>query len=186
MKGHKSFRTPALFRAWLSKHHGTESQLILRLYKTGAASKGLTYPQALDEALCYGWIDGVRRALDAASFTQRFSPRRPRSIWSRVNIAKVEALIKAGRMAEPGLKVYRERDPRRAGLYSFEREAMSFSAALERQFRKAATAWKFFQAQPPGYRRLLTFYVMSARQEETRVKRLARLIESSAKGKRLR
>jgi uncharacterized protein YdeI (YjbR/CyaY-like superfamily) len=182
---HKSFRTPADFRAWLARNHATESELTIRLYKVSSASKGITYLPALDEALCYGWIDGVRRSLDAESFTQRFSPRKPKSIWSRVNIAKVEALIKAGRMAEPGLARYRERDEKRTGLYSFEREAMSFSPALERQFKKAAAAWRFFQGQPPGYRRLLTFYVMSAKQEETRVKRLARLIAASVKGKRL-
>jgi uncharacterized protein YdeI (YjbR/CyaY-like superfamily) len=181
----RAFRTAGLFRAWLAKHHGREKELVIRLYKTGAAPKGMTYLQAVEEALCYGWIDGVRHALDDESFTQRFTPRKPDSIWSRINIAKVETLIKAGRMAEPGLKMYRERDPRRAGLYSFEREAMAFSPAIERQFRKAAPAWKFFQAQPPGYRRLLTFWVMSPKQEETRVRRLGRLIGVSAKGKRL-
>ena len=182
----RAFRTPADFRAWLERHHATEPELDMRLYKVHAAAKGITYTQALDEALCYGWIDGVRRSLDADSFRQRFTPRKPRSVWSRVNIAKVEGLIKAGRMAEPGLKQYRERDPKRAGLYSFEREAMAFSPALERQFKKAAAAWRFFQAQPPGYRRLLTFYVMSAKQDATREKRLAKLIEASAKGQRLR
>ena len=125
------------------------------------------------------------RRLDADSFEQRFTPRTAKSIWSRVNIAKAEALIKAGRMAAPGLKCYRERDPKRAGLYSFEREAMTFSPALLRHFKKSAAAWRFFQAQPPGYRRLLTFFVMSPKQEVTREKRLARLIKASSEGKRL-
>ena len=181
----RPFRTPADFRAWLERHHATATELNLRLYKIHAASKGMTYLQAVDEALCYGWIDGVRRSLDADSFTQRFSPRKPASIWSRVNIAKVEALIKAGRMAEPGLERYRERDPKRAGLYSFERAAMQFAPALERRFKASAAAWKHFQAQPPGYRRLLTFFVMSPKQDATRERRLARLIAASAKGKRL-
>jgi len=181
----RAFKTPADFRAWLSGHHATTTELTIRLYKVHAASKGITYFQALDEALCFGWIDGVRHSLDADSFTQRFTPRKATSIWSRVNIAKVEALIKAGRMAEPGLKRYRERDPKRAGLYSFERAAMEFSPALERQFKASAAVWKYFQAQPPGYRRLLTFFVMSAKQDETRERRLARLIAASAKGKRL-
>jgi len=181
----RPFRTPADFRAWLERHHATESELNLRLYKVHAASKGITYPQALDEALCYGWIDGVRRSLDADSFTQRFSPRKASSYWSRVNIAKAEGLIKSGRMAKPGLERFEQRDMKKSGKYSFERETSKFSPELEKQFRKAKRAWTFFQAQPPGYRKLLTFYVVSAKQDETRQKRLARLIEASGKGKRL-
>ena len=181
----RAFRTPADFRAWLERHHGTETELNLRLYKIHAASKGITYLQALDEALCYGWIDGVRRSLDADSFTQRFSPRKASSYWSRVNIVKAEALIKAGRMAAPGLERFEQRDMKKSGRYSFERETAQFSPALEKQFRQAKRAWTFFQAQPPGYRKLLTFYVMSAKQDETRARRLARLIAASAKGKRL-
>ena len=181
----RAFRTPADFRAWLARHHDRETELMLRLYKVHAASKGITYPQALDEALCYGWIDGVRRSLDADSFTQRFSPRKASSYWSRVNIAKAEALIKAGRMAKPGLERFEQRDMQKSGRYSFERETATFSPELEKQFRKAKRAWTFFQAQPPGYRKLLTFYVTSAKQDATRKKRLARLIEASAKGKRL-
>jgi uncharacterized protein YdeI (YjbR/CyaY-like superfamily) len=181
----RAFRTPADFRAWLAKHHDRETELMLRLYKIHAASKGITYLQALDEALCYGWIDGVRRSLDADSFTQRFSPRKASSYWSRVNIAKAEALIKAGRMAKPGLDRFEKRDMQKSGKYSFERETAQFTPALEKEFRRAKRAWDFFQAQPPGYRRLLTFYVMSAKQDETRQKRLARLISVSAQGKRL-
>jgi uncharacterized protein YdeI (YjbR/CyaY-like superfamily) len=181
----RAFRTPADFRAWLERHHATEAELMLRLYKVHAASKGITYLQALDEALCYGWIDGVRRSLDADSFTQRFTPRKASSYWSRVNIAKAEGLIKAGRMAKPGLERFEKRDMQKSGRYSFEREAATFSAGLEKQFRKAKRAWVFFQAQPPGYRKLMTFFVMSAKQDATRQKRLARLIDTSAKGKRL-
>ena len=181
----RSFRTPGDFRAWLERHHASVTELMLRLYKVHAASKGITYPQALDEALCYGWIDGVRRSLDADSFTQRFSPRKPSSYWSRVNIAKAEGLIKAGRMAKPGLKRFEERDMTRSGKYSFEREAAAFSPEIEKKFQSSKRAWAFFQAQPPGYRRLMAFYVMSAKQDETRKTRLKRLIETSAKGKRL-
>ena len=181
----RSFRTPADFRAWLERHHATETELMLRLFKVHAASKGITYPQALDEALCYGWIDGVRRSLDADSFTQRFSPRKASSYWSRVNIARAKGLIKAGRMAKPGLERFEQRDRKRSGKYSFERETAQFSPELEKQFRKAKRAWTFFQAQPPGYRRLMAFYVMSAKQDATRQRRLLRLIETSAKGRRL-
>lgn len=181
----RAFRTPADFRAWLARSHDRETELMLRVYKVHAASKGITYQQALDEALCYGWIDGVRRSLDADSFTQRFTPRKASSYWSRVNIAKAEALIKAGRMAKPGLERFERRDMSKSAKYSFERETAAFTPELEKEFRKARAAWTFFQAQPPGYRRLLTFYVMSAKQEETRQKRLKRLMDASAKGKRL-
>jgi uncharacterized protein YdeI (YjbR/CyaY-like superfamily) len=180
------FRTAAEFRRWLAAHHATETELLVGFYKKASGIAGITYQEAVDEALCYGWIDGVLRPLDADSFAQRFTPRTAKSIWSRVNIAKVEGLIKAGRMAAPGLKCYRERDPKRANLYSFERPAMTFSPALARLFRKSAAAWRFFQAQPPGYCRLLTFWVKSPKQEKTRETRLARLIEASSKGKRLR
>ncbi len=185
MKRHQSFRTPTLFRAWLARHHATRTELVLRLYKVSAASKGITYLQALDEALCYGWIDGVRRSLDADSFTQRFTPRKPSSYWSRVNIIKAEGLIKAGRMAKPGLERFQRRDMKKSGRYSFERETARLTPAIERKFRSAKRAWTFFQAQPPGYRKLMAFYVMSAKQEATRDKRLARLIDASARGKRL-
>ena len=181
----RAFRTPQLFRGWLARHHASETELILRLYKVHAASKGITYLQALDEALCYGWIDGVRRSLDADSFTQRFTPRKASSYWSRVNIAKAEGLIKAGRMARPGLERFEKRDRQKSGRYSFERETAAFPAGVERQFRNAKPAWTFFQAQPPGYRKLMAFFVMSAKQDATRQKRLARLIEASASGKRL-
>jgi uncharacterized protein YdeI (YjbR/CyaY-like superfamily) len=185
MKGPRAFRTPADFRAWLAKHHASETELILRLYKVHASSKGITYLQALDEALCYGWIDGVRRSLDADSFTQRFTPRKASSYWSRVNIAKAEALIEAGRMAGPGLERFERRDRSHSGKYSFERETAAFSPEMEKKFRSARRAWTFFQAQPPGYRRLMTFFVMSARQDETRRRRLARLVAASARRKRL-
>ncbi len=184
MKRHKSFRTPADFRAWLERHHATKTELMMRLYKVHAASKGITYLQALDEALCYGWIDGVRRSLDADSFTQRFTPRKASSYWSRVNIAKAEALIKAGRMAKPGLDRFEKRDMKKAGKYAFERETAAFTPELEREFRKAGSAWTYFQAQPPGYRKLMTFYVVGAKQPETRRRRLQRLIGYCAKGKR--
>ncbi len=121
----------------------------------------MTYHQALDEVLCYGWIDGIRRPIDADTFSVRFTPRTPKSIWSRVNLAKIKVLIRAGRMAAPGLARYRARDKTRTGLYSFERKAVSLSPAFEKRFRAAKDAWTFYQAQPPGYRRLTAFWVMN-------------------------
>lgn len=181
----RSFRTPAAFRAWLARHHARAPALVVRLYRVAHASRGITYAQALDEALCYGWIDGVRRSLDAVSFTVRFTPRRPRSIWSRVNVRHVERLLAEGRMAGPGVAAYRARDEARTGVYSFERAAAAFSPELLRRFRAARAAWRFFEAQPPGYRRTMTHWVVSAKREETRLRRLATLIARSARRERL-
>ncbi len=181
----RSFRTPAAFRAWLARHHARAPELVVRLYRVPHARRGITYAQALDEALCYGWIDGVRRALDAVSFTVRFTPRRPRSIWSRVNVGHVERLLAEGRMADPGLAAYRARDAARTGVYSFERAAATYSPELLRRFRRERGAWVFFTAQPPGYQRTVTHWVASARQEATRLRRLDRVIAVSAQGKRL-
>jgi uncharacterized protein YdeI (YjbR/CyaY-like superfamily) len=145
----------------------------------------MTYHQGLDEALCYGWIDGIRRPVDADTFSVRFTPRKPRSIWSRVNLAKIKVLMQSGRMAEPGLARYRARDKARTGLYSFERKAVSLSPAFEKRLRAAKDAWTFYEAQPPGYRRLTAFWVMSPKGDEARERRFARLLESSSKGKRV-
>lgn len=178
----KSFRSAAAFRAWLAKHHASKPELTVRLFKTSAAHLGMGYVDALDEALCWGWIDGVKRAYDEVSFTHRFTPRRPRSIWSRVNVKKVEALIAAKRMAPPGMAAFEARTEERTGIYSFERAAMQLTPAYERAFRANKNAWAFFQALAPGYRRLLVFRVMSAKQEATRERRLAGIIAKTAKG----
>jgi len=176
-----SFRTPAAFRAWLARNHATAKELALRCFKIHAADQGVTYAQALDEALCFGWIDGVRRRVDDASFSVRFTPRKPRSIWSRVNIAHVERLTKTGRMRKPGLAAFEARTEERTGVYSFEREA-TLAPAYARIFRAKAAAWAHYQSQAPWYRRTTTRWVMSAKREETRAKRLAILIACSARG----
>ncbi|MDZ4865406.1 MAG: YdeI/OmpD-associated family protein [Gemmatimonadota bacterium] len=181
----RSFKTAATFRTWLAKHHASKTELWLRLFKKHAAARGMTYPQALEEALCYGWIDGVVAALDDVSYAQRFTPRKPRSIWSNVNVAKVEALIVAGRMTPPGMAAYAARDPARTGIYSFEKEAAALTPAYQKQFRAAKAAWAWFESQPPGYKRLMTYRVMRAKREETRLRRLEQLIAASAKRIRL-
>jgi len=181
----KSFRSPAAFRAWLAKHHGTATELLLRCYKVAAAHQGVTYAQALDEALCYGWIDGVRRSVDAISFSVRFTPRKPRSTWSRVNIGHVKRLIKEGRMAAPGLAAYRAREEERTGLYSFERGAMKLAAAYARRFKADQAAWAYFQGEAPWYRKTSIFWVMSAKRDATRERRLATLIQDSEAGRRI-
>jgi uncharacterized protein YdeI (YjbR/CyaY-like superfamily) len=179
------FATPGAFRRWLEKHHDKTSQLWIGFYKVGSGKKGLTYLEAVDEALCFGWIDGLVKRFDADAFMQRFTPRKAKSIWSEVNIRKVEALRKAGRVAPPGLAAFDKRDPARTGLYSFENRNPVFDAATGQRFRAQKKAWAFFDAQPPGYRRTATHWVMSAKREETRERRLSQLIADSASGKRL-
>lgn len=181
----RAFRTPAAFRAWLQSNHRTAPELVVRLYKVAFADRGLTYGQALDEALCFGWIDGVRRGLDAESFSVRFTPRKLRSIWSRVNVAHVERLAREGRMAAAGMAAFAARDEARTGIYSFERAALKLDPAYERRFRANKQAWAYWQAQPPGYRRLNVFRVMSAKQEATRERRLGILIACSARQTRI-
>jgi uncharacterized protein YdeI (YjbR/CyaY-like superfamily) len=177
-----TFRTPAEWRAWLRRHHRTASELVVRCAKVHAAHLGIGYAQALDEALCYGWIDGIRRGLDADGFSVRFTPRRPRSIWSRVNIAHVERLTRAGLMTRAGLAAFAAREDGRSGIYSFERGPAAFSPAYAKTFRSDPAAWAYFQGRPPGYRRTCVHWVMSAKREETRAKRLATLIECTAAG----
>jgi uncharacterized protein YdeI (YjbR/CyaY-like superfamily) len=174
------FKTPAALRAWLKAHHASATELLLRCFKVHAADQGVTYAQALDEALCYGWIDGIRRAADSDSFSVRFTPRRPTSIWSRVNIAHVERLKTAGRMMKPGLEAYARRRDAKTAVYSFER-AVELSSAATRQFRANKAAWAFHQSQPPWYRRATGAWVMSAKKEDTRARRLAMLIDCSAR-----
>ena len=178
------FATPAAFRKWL-QGHAKATELWVGFWKKDSGRKGLTYEQAVDEALCFGWIDGLTKRHDELSYKQRFSPRRPGSVWSAINIGKVERLKAAGRMARPGLEAFENRDPRKTGLYSFENRDVRFSAAIEKAFRANRKAWTFFEKQPPGYRRLMTFWVMSAKREETRVRRLAQLVERSAAGERV-
>jgi len=181
----KSFRTPAAFRSWLAKNHDTVTELLLRCYKVAAAHRGVTYAQALDEALCYGWIDGVRRSVDQISFSVRFTPRKPRSTWSRVNIAHAQRLTQAGRMAQPGLAAFHVREGEPTGVSSPERNAMKLAPAYARRFRADAVAWAYFEAEAPWYRRTSIFWIMSAKQEQTRVKRLETLIACSRRRVRI-
>jgi uncharacterized protein YdeI (YjbR/CyaY-like superfamily) len=186
MAAPRFFATPAAFRAWLDAHHDRESELVVGFSKKGSGKPSISWPESVDEALCYGWIDGVRRSLGEESYTIRFTPRRASSIWSNVNIAKVQALLAAGRMMPAGIAAWERRDPARSGIYAFEREeAAAFDAEAELRFSRNHAAWKYFQAQPPGYRRLATHYVVSAKRPETRERRLTALIEHSARGKRL-
>ena len=186
MSSPRFFPTAADFRAWLHANHDRVTELVVGFHRKASGKPSITWPESVDEALCYGWIDGVRRSLDEHSYTIRFTPRKSSSIWSNVNIAKAEALLAAGKMAPAGVAAWQRRDPARSGIYSFEREEpAAFDATMERQFKANRGAWKFFGAQPAGYRRVATHYVVSAKRPETREKRLATLIGCSARGERL-
>ena len=181
------FETPAEFRAWLEEHHADEAELLVGFHKKGSGRPSMTWPESVDQALCFGWIDGVRRGIDEHSYTIRFTPRKARSTWSVVNVRRAEELIEAGLMRPAGLAAFEARTGERSGVYSFEqKDEVAFDEAQARRFQADAKAWEFFQAQPPWYRRTATWWVISAKKEETRAKRLATLIEDSAAGRTLR
>jgi len=177
-----AFLSAAAFRAWLTRHHARKTELLIRIFKRHAHAKGMTYFDALDEALCFGWIDGVRRGLDSDSFSIRFSPRRPGSIWSAVNIRRAGALEAAGRMRAAGLAAFRARTKKRSRVYAYESRPRALSPAFAKRLRSSAAAARFFRSQPPWYQRNCSFWVMSARHEATRERRLAHLIDCSARG----
>lgn len=181
------FSSAQKLRNWLEKHHATASELWIELRRTTATHVGVTYAEALDEALCFGWIDGVRYPLDAHRYTIRFTPRKARSIWSLVNVRHVERLKKARRMSPAGLAAFAAREKRRTGVYSFEQKQRNrgLSAKYKKVFRANGKAWKFFSQQAPWYRRTTGYWVSSAKHEETRQRRLAKLIADSAKGRRI-
>ncbi len=175
----RAFSGPAAFRAWLAKNHATATELFLRCSKVQAARRGVTYRQALDEALGMGWIDGVRHSVDATSFSVRFTPRKAKSAWSTVNIKRYRELESEGRVRPAGRKAF---EARVKGQYSFESRPRALAPAYLRRFRSNRRAWAFFETQPPWYRRTCSFWVMSAKQLETRERRLALLISSSERG----
>lgn len=179
------FKSAAELRRWLQKNHAGVGELWIGFYKKGADRRGVTYTEALDQALCFGWIDGIRKAVDAGSYTIRFTPRRPGSIWSLVNTRRVRELRKRGLMHAAGLRAFQERDPEKSERYSYEQRTRGLSPIYERKFRAHRAAWTFFQAQPPGYRRTAGWWVVSAAREETRLRRLDQLIADSAQGRRL-
>jgi uncharacterized protein YdeI (YjbR/CyaY-like superfamily) len=182
----KFFKSGDAFRAWLEKHGAKERELWVGFYKKASGRGGLTYPEAVDAALSFGWIDGVKYKVDESSYMHRFSPRTAGSYWSAVNTKRMEQLIADGLAAAPGLAAFERRDRTVTQKYSFERKNPEFDAAALRALKANKPAWAFFAAQPPGYQKLLTFWVMSAKQEETRLRRLKALVERSAKGERVR
>jgi uncharacterized protein YdeI (YjbR/CyaY-like superfamily) len=179
------FKTPADFRQWLEKNHASAQELWVGYYKKDSGKVGLTWKESVDEALCFGWIDGIRKSLDEISYMNRFTPRRPRSVWSNVNIKRVGELIQANLMQPAGLKAFEARKADKSGIYAFEQKDHKLSDEYERRLKANQPAWEFFQKQPPSYRRTIIWWVMSAKKEETRQRRLDQLIADSAEGRRV-
>jgi len=180
----KIFNSSAEFRGWLEKNHDRVAELWLGFYNKRTDKKSITYREALDEALCFGWIDGVRKSINKTTYKQRFTPRKAKSYWSAVNIRRVGGLAELGRVAPSGVKAF-ERRTSDSGKYSFESRQKKLAPAYAEQFKANRAAWEFFRAQAPWYQRTSTFWVVSAKQEETRQRRLATLIGDSEKGRRL-
>lgn len=177
------FPSPAAFRAWLDANHATKPELLVGFHKKVTGKPSLTWPESVDCALCYGWIDGRRQGVDEDRYTIRFTPRRAGSIWSKINVAKVADLTKAGLMRPAGDKAFAARTEAKTGLYSFERaEAAALSPAEDKKFKATTKAWTYFSSRPPGYQRTALHWVVSAKRAETRASRLDTLIADSAAG----
>jgi uncharacterized protein YdeI (YjbR/CyaY-like superfamily) len=180
------FKTPSAFRKWLIDNHDKGKELWVGFYKKDSGKPSITWPESVDEALCFGWIDGIRKSIDPESYKIRFSPRKPDSIWSAVNMRNMERLIKQDLVTPAGMKAYAARKEFRSGIYSYEQRPAELVEPYAAQFKRNKAAWKFFQAQPPGYRKMMNWYIVSAKQEQTRLARLEKLIEASANGQRIR
>lgn len=179
------FKTPSDLRKWFEANHASAAELWVGYYKKDSGKPSITWPQSVDEALCFGWIDGIRKSIDDLSYKIRFTPRKPRSIWSAVNIKRAQELLEQGLMQPSGLKAFAAREENRSGIYSYEQRSPELADQYAKKLKKDLAAWKFFQAQPPSYRKAANWYVLSAKKEETRLKRLDNLIEYSAQGQRI-
>lgn len=179
------FPTPTDFRKWLKKNHKKETELHVGFYKVGSGKPSLTWSQAVDQALCFGWIDGVRNSIDKDSYCNRFTPRRKNSNWSEINIKKVEELTKAGLMMPEGQKAFEWRLENRSGIYSYENIPGDLSPVYKKQFVKNKIAWEYFNKQAPSYKKVIIHWIMSAKQEKTRLSRLEKAIQTSGIQKRL-
>ena len=178
------FATAGELRAWLEENHATATELFVGFYKRGSGKPSITWKELVDEELCFGWIDGVRQGIDDVRYSNRITPRKPRSTWSAINIARAKELIRLGRMHPAGLKAFERRTDERSAIYSYEqRKTARLDPEMERSLRGNKKAWTFFQAQAPSYRRTAIWWVISAKREETRKRRLATLIAASERGR---
>ena len=183
----KFFPSPSAWHAWLEEHHEKHDELWVGFYKVGSGKVSINWPEAVDGALCFGWIDGVRKSLGESSYVIRFTPRRERSVWSAVNIRRVAELSALGLMRPKGVRAFEKRTGKRSEIYAYEqRKGAKITGAHEKQFRANKKAWKFFKAQPPWYQRTASWWVISAKKEETRLKRLSQLIEDSENQRTIR
>jgi uncharacterized protein YdeI (YjbR/CyaY-like superfamily) len=181
----KFFRTPADFRNWLEKNHATATELWVGFYKKDSGKPSITWPESVDQALCFGWIDGIRKRVDEISYQIRFTPRRTGSIWSATNIKRTRELTRQKQMRPIGLKAFAARIENKSGIYSYEQRSTELKQPYAKLLKKNKAAWSFFQTQPPSYRKMIGWWIISGKKEETRMARLAKLISESAKGKRL-
>lgn len=180
------FETPQDFRRWLDKNHEKETELLVGFYKTDSGRISITWPESVDEALCYGWIDGVRKSLSEDSYTIRFTPRKPTSIWSAINIDKMEALLKNDLVKPMGIAAYEKRKDSRSKVYSHEqKEPIELPEVFEAEFKANAPAWAFFMDQAPSYRKVMIHHITSAKQEKTKRSRFETLLKASELGKRV-
>jgi len=180
------FATPAAFRKWLQAHHERSAELWVGFHKKASGRRSITWPESVDEALCVGWIDGIRKTVDSDSYKIRFTPRRAKSNWSAINIGRVGELTKLGRMLPAGIKAFEQRAEEKSGIYSYEnRKSARLDAAFEKQFRSGRKAWEFFMKQTESYRQNVIWWIVTAKREKTRKQRLEKLIAQSEMGKRL-
>ena len=179
------FATPEELRDWFDANHETANELWIGYYRKATGRPSVDWSQAVDEALCVGWIDGVRRSLDESSFVQRFTPRRKGSTWSAVNVAKVAALTEQGRMRPAGNAAFEARSAANTAIYSYERPVAAFTADEEARIRAETVAWADWESRPPSYRRAVTHWVTSAKADATRARRLEALIADSAAGRKV-
>lgn len=177
------FQSPADFRKWLEEYHTTAQELWVGYYKKSSGKPSITWPESVDEALCVGWIDGVRKSIDEDSYTIRFSPRKPNSIWSATNIKRAQELADQGLMQPAGLQAFQARQEDKSGIYSYEQRDDQFPEEYARKLQQNQAAWEFFQAQPAWYQKAARWWVVSAKKEETQLRRLDKLIEDSAGGR---
>ncbi len=179
------FPTQLDFRKWLEKNHNKETEIIVGYYKVDSGKPSLTWSESVDQAICFGWIDGIRRSIDDESYSIRFTPRKPKSIWSAINIKKVEDLTKLGLMKPEGIIAFSKREENKSKIYSHENEPVKFNSKFEKQFKTNKIAWEFFKSQSPSYQKTLTHWVMSAKQEITKSNRLNTLIKDSKAEKKV-
>ena len=181
----KFFRTPADFGTWLEKNHATATELWVGFYTKDSGKPSITWPESVDQALCFGWIDGIRKRVDEISYQIRFTPRRRGSIWSAINIKRAKELVRQKQMRPTGLKAFAARIENKSGIYSYEQRSTELSEPYAKLLKKNKAAWNFFEKQPPSYRKMIGWWIISAKKEETRMARLAKVISESVNGKRL-